>query len=104
LARLQNAGIEGLGTTAYTNQATVSGSALQIQATSANAPTTVFIIKAHSENTANIYYGFVSNVTTTTGVVLHPHDGIVMNLNYNKKPIWVISNGTAQRYSYQGMA
>lgn len=104
MARLQNVGLEPLGTAAYTNQATVSGVAAQIQATSANAPTVVFMIKAHSDNTANIYYGFVSNVSTTTGFVLHPRDGIVLDLNYNKKPIWVISNGTAQRYSYSGMA
>ena len=101
--RTLTVGLEPL-TTGFTNQVTTSGTATILYATSTQVSISSICIKAHSANTNDIYVGFISNVATTNGFVLHPHDQITFDIDARVTPIYIVSPGTAQRVSYAAIA
>lgn len=83
--------------TGGTGQVTVGTTATQI--TSFSTPTKHVLLKADMGNSGNIYVGFSSSVSSTTGFKLAPGENLSIPINDLSK-IWLIADADGQVLYY----
>lgn len=94
----------GASTTLVSGQTAVAAAGTEVVFTTAGTVTRTVIIKALATNTGNIYVGNdgTNHVASTTGLVLAAGEGVSIDIDHSKTPVYVDSavNGEGISWIY----